>query len=206
MNELYGLPTSKPAPQLEPEFSQEKPVFQQGRGHYAPYLGSRLVEVDLDGEAYQRVEEEMRKTETGNASLARPAVKNKKPRMGRDGKPWRDRNRRNSEDLARDQAVEEVYNSMKPEVQDPGLFDVGIDLNDEDRDYIERCKEDGTAIDEFFANKFRDSYMEEGRYLRKAPVPMAGKPGEERAKGPKLGGSRSARAAMRLQEEAGKKK
>jgi hypothetical protein len=34
--------------------------------------------------------------------------KRKKPRLGPDGKPWRSRNRRGSDDIKRDQLVEEI--------------------------------------------------------------------------------------------------
>ena len=37
----------------------------------------------------------------------------KKPRLGRDGKPWRGRKRRNSEDIARDKLVEQILHESR---------------------------------------------------------------------------------------------
>ncbi|KAG4217296.1 hypothetical protein PC116_g34223 [Phytophthora cactorum] len=37
----------------------------------------------------------------------------KKVRLGRDGKPWRPRNRRNSDDIKRDQLVEEILRESR---------------------------------------------------------------------------------------------
>jgi hypothetical protein len=37
----------------------------------------------------------------------------KKPRLGRNGKPWRSRRRRNSDDVKRDELVEEVLRESK---------------------------------------------------------------------------------------------
>lgn len=42
-------------------------------------------------------------------------MKKKQPRLGKDGKPWRGRKRRNSEDIKRDQLVEEVMRESKRE-------------------------------------------------------------------------------------------
>lgn len=39
----------------------------------------------------------------------------KKPRLGRDGKPWRPRNRRGSDDIKRDQLVEEFLRENRRE-------------------------------------------------------------------------------------------
>ena len=63
------------------------------------------------------------------------------------------------------------------------------------------------AADDILAERFRQEYLDsiESRNVqqRKPPVPpgIGNKKGEDKTKGPKLGGSRSARAAMRLQEE-----
>lgn len=57
----------------------------------------------------------------------------------------------------------------------------------------------GTTNEEALVEQFRLEYLEsiESRQQRKPVIPGA----KEAPKGPKLGGSRSARAAMRLQEE-----
>lgn len=68
------------------------------------------------------------------------------------------------------------------------------------------------AADERLAEEFRREFMDAvtSRNIRKAPAPPGGpsKGGKNEApKGPKLGGSRSARAAMRaLEEKAAKKR
>lgn len=69
------------------------------------------------------------------------------------------------------------------------------------------------GADDRIAEQFRREFMDaiSSRHRKRAPPPKAtvskgGKKVEERPKGPKLGGSRSARAAMReMQEKQGKK-
>lgn len=67
------------------------------------------------------------------------------------------------------------------------------------------------AADERIAEAFRRDFMNqvEEKTARKAqpppPGPARGAKGEPDMKGPKLGGSRSARAAMRAQQESSKK-
>jgi hypothetical protein len=68
---------------------------------------------------------------------------------------------------------------------------------------------DDQAIDELVAAKWRNNYLAaqaDGKMVRRVPAPPAGPKGEERPKGPKLGGSRMARAQMRLAEEKAVKK
>jgi hypothetical protein len=57
--------------------------------------------------------------------------------------------------------------------------------------------------DDAMVEKFRQEFLEsmESRQQRKPAPPPGPKGVKEPPKGPKLGGSRSARAAMRLQEE-----
>ncbi|KAK2762809.1 hypothetical protein FQN54_000984 [Arachnomyces sp. PD_36] len=125
----------------------------------------------------------------------------KKVRLGKDGKPWRGRKRRNSEDIKRDQLVEEVMRESKLEVYD--------DESEEEPD------EDGQAADDRIAEKFRRDFMEaiqaRRRGARARRATKATSNSKQAAKtaaprGPKLGGSRSARAAMReSQVKAGQK-
>ena len=70
--------------------------------------------------------------------------------------------------------------------------------------------DDEQAADDRIAEQFRREFMDaiSSRRRRAAPVAVkGGKKKDERPKGPKLGGSRSARAAMREQQEkaAGRK-
>ena len=68
------------------------------------------------------------------------------------------------------------------------------------------------AADDRIAEQFRREFMEavSSRQRRRAPPPVTtrgGKKEDDRPKGPKLGGSRSARAAMReMQEKQGARK
>ena len=70
--------------------------------------------------------------------------------------------------------------------------------------------DDDQAADDRIAEKFKQEFLDAIRNnnIRRAPpVPMGpGKRKEEKPKGPKLGGSRSARAAMKAAEEAAAKK
>lgn len=71
---------------------------------------------------------------------------------------------------------------------------------------------DDEDADERMAEAFRRDFMNqvEKQNSRKPQPPPSGPSrgakGEQEAKGPKLGGSRSARAAMRAQQEASKKR
>jgi hypothetical protein len=72
--------------------------------------------------------------------------------------------------------------------------------------------EDGQAADDRIAEQFRRDFMDaiQNRSNAKKPPPTGpnarGAKVEDKSKGPKLGGSRSARAAMHAMEKAGKKK
>lgn len=76
-----------------------------------PTMQGRLQEVDLGEEVRMR---NAAMTEQARRRLAGEAVDDvedgsrKRPRLGKDGKPWRSRKRRGSEDVKRDQLVEEL--------------------------------------------------------------------------------------------------
>ncbi len=78
-----------------------------------PATLGKLLEIDLGNEARDR---NVMRTEQARRRLdgedvedeSAPEGKSKKPRLGRDGKPWRERKRRTSEDIRRDKLVEEV--------------------------------------------------------------------------------------------------
>ncbi|KAH7328951.1 hypothetical protein B0I35DRAFT_507328 [Stachybotrys elegans] len=113
----------------------------------------------------------------------------KKPRLRKDGKPWRPRNRRGSDDIKRDQLVEAFLHENRLDVYDvPNASKV-------DDTAIE---EDGAA-DERLAEQFKKQYLDElaQRRQRKKPAQPARPTNEDVLKGPKLGGSRNTRAAMR---------
>lgn len=118
-----------------------------------------------------------------------------KIRLRKDGKPWRPRKRRNSEDVKRDKLVEEVMRESR------------LDIYDEPD---EEVNNDDQAADDRIAEQFRREFMDaissrqqKGAHAKK---PVKGKEVDDQPRGPKLGGSRSARAAMREREEAAKKK
>jgi hypothetical protein len=74
-------------------------------------MQGKLLEIDLGDEVRAR---NLAETERATRRLGGEAVEDedgssqaKKPRLGRDGKPWRSKNRRGSEDVKRDQMVEE---------------------------------------------------------------------------------------------------
>lgn len=84
-----------------------------------------------------------------------------------------------------------------------------VDIYDEPEPQLE---DENQAADERIAEQFRREFLEavSSRNIRKtqpAPPSMTrGAKVDDRPKGPKLGGSRSARAAMRAKEEQAAKK
>ena len=85
---MAGEPSSNDAPKTEGQ------AIMQGR----------LMEIDLSTEA--------RTTKVEDSAKGGRA---KKRRLGRDGKPWRPRNRRGSDDIKRDQLVEEILRESRRE-------------------------------------------------------------------------------------------
>ncbi|KAM0330002.1 hypothetical protein ACHAQA_004171 [Verticillium albo-atrum] len=187
----------------------------------AAIMQGRLAEVDLGDEARARniaMTERARLHGTagaaggaaataggsGDADLSDPAAAQrvrKKPRLGRDGKPWRQRNRRTSDDLARDKLVEDILRENRLDVyENPTPPQSGTPAAPDD------------DADDRLAEEFRRDFMDamaqrrqqNAQQRKKAPAGGAGgggggpgKPDEDVLRGPKLGGSRSARAAMR---------
>lgn len=96
------------------KFSQKQPAS----------LG-RLHEIDLGPDAAlrnaQRTEAAI-KRQNGEEVEVQEETTGQKPRLGRDGKPWRRRRRRNSEDVKRDKLVEEVLRESK-RMEDPLIFE-----------------------------------------------------------------------------------
>ncbi|KAF2807754.1 uncharacterized protein BDZ99DRAFT_65281 [Mytilinidion resinicola] len=162
----------------------------------------KLQEIDLGPDAtaqnIARTEAARRKMEGLPDDEPQSGLRPGKVRLGRDGKPWRGRKRRNSEDIKRDLLVEEVLRESR------------LDMYDEPEALGH--SEGDQAADDLLAERFRQEFIDavESRNVRRtAPAPPGaakGTKGEERPKGPKLGGSRSARAAMRAIEEKAAKK
>ncbi|KAI0012153.1 P-loop containing nucleoside triphosphate hydrolase protein [Xylariaceae sp. FL0662B] len=161
-------------------------------------LQGKLMEIDLGDEARSRneamTERATRRLQGESVEDDEQSARPKKVRLGKDGKPWRPRNRRNSDDIRRDQLVEEILKENRLDVYEasasPPAGASGAD-------------EEGGAADDRIAEEFRREFMEAmaQRQQRKKPAAPPGKPGakkdEDVLKGPKLGGSRNARAAMR---------
>ncbi|KAI7784047.1 mrna splicing factor rna helicase [Diaporthe eres] len=173
-----------------------------------PTMHGKLQEVDLGEEVRMRnanMTEQARRRLAGEAIEADADGSRKRARIGKDGKPWRGRKRRGSDDIKRDQLVEELMRENRLDV-----YDVPAQP--------EASGEPGfdEAADEKIAEQFRREFMDamsERRQQRRKAAPQPARPGakqEEVLKGPKLGGSRNARAAMRdlllSQQEKDKKR
>ncbi|KAI2638077.1 hypothetical protein GGS21DRAFT_488783 [Xylaria nigripes] len=175
---------------------QNEFATDMGEGKHTALTG-KLFEVDLGDEVRSRNEA---MTDRARRKLQGLAVEDedgadraKKVRLGRDGKPWRPKNRRNSDDIKRDQLVEDIMRESKLDVYETPTPPAGANPSEE---------EEGAADDriaEQFRREFLDAMAE--RHRRRKPVGPPSKPGskkeEEVLKGPKLGGSRNTRAAMR---------
>ncbi|KAL8931470.1 MAG: hypothetical protein Q9211_006940, partial [Gyalolechia sp. 1 TL-2023] len=165
--------------------------------HRQPAALGKLHEIDLGVDATLR---NIARTEAAKKRLdgGEPEVEEAtgKVRLRRDGKPWRGRRRRrNSDDVKRDKLVEEVMKESRLEIYD----ELEAEMPNDDQ-----------AADDRIAEKFRREFMD-AVSSRRHKVAQSTKKGsgakvDDKPRGPKLGGSRSARAAMReLQEKAAKK-
>lgn len=148
----------------------------------------KLEEVDLGPDAAARIEEAWKRLDSG---LPEEDAANK-PRKQKYGYRGRKPKRRNSETERREQMVEEVLKEAK------------LDFFDDTAPTNPFTNNTGNN-DEAVAERFRAEYLEaleEQKQQRKAPAPTRATRGvKEPSKGPKWGGSKSARAKMRLQEE-----
>ncbi|KAL8860448.1 MAG: hypothetical protein Q9178_003107 [Gyalolechia marmorata] len=164
--------------------------------HRQPAALGKLHEIDLGLDAtlrnIARTEEAKRRLEGGEPEVEELTGK---VRLRRDGKPWRGRRRRNSDDVKRDRLVEEVMKESRLEIYD---------------EPEEELPHDDQAADDRIAEQFRREFMDAISSRRQKAAQTAKKgPGakvDDKPKGPKLGGSRSARAAMREQQEKAAKK
>ncbi|KAF7632017.1 hypothetical protein AFLA_012861 [Aspergillus flavus NRRL3357] len=114
--------------------------------------------------------------------------------MGKDEGLWRRQKRRTSEDVERDRLVEEVLRESKLDVY-------------EEPDHETAAAGDDQAADDRVAEQFRRDFLDaiqSRRRVTRVKNPKTAK--AEASRGRKLGGSRSARAAMReMQEKQGRK-
>ncbi|PVH88362.1 hypothetical protein DL98DRAFT_648503 [Cadophora sp. DSE1049] len=161
-----------------------------------PATIGKLQEIDLGDEARNRnIERTNNARRRMDGEIVEEVVqggKKKKVRLNRDGTVWVPRKRRGSEDIKRDQLVEAVLRENR------------LEIYEEPPPEPERINDD-QAADDRIAEEFRRDFLDQvsARQRKKAAPaqPPARGPGgkkeEELMKGPKLGGSRSARAAMR---------
>ena len=175
-----------------------------------PTAARQLAEVDLGDTAHDlnlaRTQAALERVKAGQVpiedevKLPRP----RKPRLGRDGKPMRPRprKRRNSEDVARDVLVEQFLHENKIDMYEPSTSQRPNDTGRPGAD-------GGDDGDDKFAEQFRQDFMDamaERRTRTKTTTQTKGAVAAE-PRGPKLGGSRSARAKMaqmQQQQQAGK--
>jgi Hepatocellular carcinoma-associated antigen 59 len=180
-----------------------------------PAALGKLQEIDLGDEArsknVKRTEQARRKLDGEEVEdEASQSGKPGKVRLGRDGKPWRGRKRRGSDDVKRDKLVEEVLRENRCKafpllVHEDSFPDLLVVEIYEEPVVEPQVINDDQAADDRIAEAFRKEFMDavSARQRKKtAPAPppsrtAGGKKEEEVLKGPKLGGSRSARAAMR---------
>ncbi|KAL8719394.1 MAG: hypothetical protein Q9225_003599 [Loekoesia sp. 1 TL-2023] len=164
--------------------------------HRQPAALGKLQEIDLGLDAtlrnIARTEAAKKRLEGGEPEFEEVTGK---VRLRRDGKPWRGRRRRNSDDVKRDKLVEEVMKESRLEIYD----EPEVEMPNDDQ-----------AADDRIAEQFRKEFMDAISSRRQKTTQSTKKgPGqkvEDKPKGPKLGGSRSARAAMREQQEKAAKK
>ncbi|PKY02915.1 hypothetical protein P168DRAFT_319458 [Aspergillus campestris IBT 28561] len=115
---------------------------------------------------------------------------------GKSEQPWRNRKRRTSEDIERDRLVEEILRESKLDVYD--------EPEEEKEEGEDQAADDKVA--EQFRRDFLDAIQSRRRAKKKKPTTTTAAAKPEPPKGPKLGGSRSARAAMReMQEKTARK-
>ncbi|ROW18254.1 hypothetical protein VPNG_00228 [Cytospora leucostoma] len=160
-----------------------------------PTMQGKLQEVDLGDEVRMRnaaMTEQARRRLAGEAVDDSEDGARKRARIGKDGKPWRTRKRRGSDDEKRDKLVEELMRENKLDV-----YDIPAQPETTGPPGFDEAADEKIAAE--FRRDFMDAMAERRHQRRKAPAQPA-KPGvkqEEILKGPKLGGSRNARAAMR---------
>ncbi|KAF3275169.1 hypothetical protein TWF132_002985 [Orbilia oligospora] len=182
-----------PAPLTSTKISERRigkwPIRPDFRG---ATLG-KLQEIDLGAEStrknVERTEEAKRRIEAGEAF--------KEPEPEDPKKKKRGKRRRNSMDIERDKLVEEVLKESRLDIYeelDPATNKA-------------QTEEDDYAADDRIAEQFRREFMDALNARRRGRTNNNKKKDDpKRPRGPKLGGSRAARAAMRESERAAGKR
>jgi hypothetical protein len=186
--------------QDEEETAEQDQTVKHGTAVREATTAGKLQEIDL-GPSTSRANElrtaQATTNRNGQSVLAVPKQKQRKG-LGPDGKPWRSKkNRRTEEDIKRDALVESIMSEAPIDA---------LALTPAPAMTVTSADADAEMLHEF-QREYYDA--QQSRHQRKPP-PLTGKDKEADAKvkGPRLGGSRSARAAMHksMQDEAAKKK
>lgn len=216
--------TAHPSSPVAAQTKKETEVQRQ------PASLGKLQEIDLGAEARDKnvaQTERARRLLDGEVIEDEPPQKPAKVRLGPDGKPWRSRKkRRGSDDIKRDRLVEDILRENRRKISNfhlrcseshRMLTLSAVEIYDELPPEPTTINDD-QAADDRIAEAFRREFMDAvSQRQRKKAAPVAppargpgGKKVEEELKGPKLGGSRSARAAhmeaLRKQQQGGGKK
>lgn len=115
------LAKRREGPEVSTSSSNNQDMWESGRGstkdrgtNRQPASLGRLHEIDLGPDStlrnIARTEAAKRRLEGGSAEIEEIPGK---VRLRRDGKPWRSRRRRNSEDVKRDKLVEDVLRESR---------------------------------------------------------------------------------------------
>lgn len=180
--------------------------------HRQPAALGKLHEIDLGPDAtlrnIARTEAAKKRLEDGAPEAEEGAGK---LRRRKDGKPWRGRKRRNSDDMKRDKLVEEVMKESRRKLPcQLALIQLLIGIVEIYDEPDVNLPNDDQAADDRIAEQFRREFMDAITSRRQrstqANKKAPGAKADDKPRGPKLGGSRSARAAMREQQEKAAKK
>ena len=201
------------SPTIDNELAVSKRLAQR-----QPASLGKIHEIDLGQDASNnnalRTEMAIRRQKGEITVEEEKPSKPQRVRIGRNGKPIirRGPKRRNSDALQRDKLVEDILRENKGWCHScqisalKVLIDSPVDLYEAPTDDSEEDSSDLEA-DERVAEQFRQDFMEAMQSRRrtknagqpKMPNAPGAKPGEV-LKGPKLGGSRNTRQAMREKE------
>ncbi|PQE27133.1 mRNA splicing factor RNA helicase protein [Rutstroemia sp. NJR-2017a WRK4] len=179
----------------------------------APTTNGQLLEIDLGEEARRR---NMERTEMARrraqGEVLEDVDEEKKARLGKDGKPRRWRKRRGSDDVQRDMLVEEILRENRLELYEPlpsNPLPANSNPTNNDDTLADLFRKDWEDAASFTAAQRQQQQAAAAAKKNKSGGSAADKAKTEEEmymKGPKLGGSRSARAAMREMMLAKKKK
>lgn len=194
------------------ETLQNEPIQSSSKElQRAPTTMGQLLEIDLGEETRvrnaQRTELARRKAAGEPIELEEVAQPPPKPRLRHDGKPFRPRRRRGSDDIQRDALVDAILHENRLEIYEAPAAQSSKQTDEVAND---------DAIAETFRKNWEEAssnaFLQRQQQMSERAAREKKKAGQEKTeeelymKGPKLGGSRSARAAMREAMLKGKKR